>query len=455
MTPADDPSGSDEPFDTDDRLDDWSLDGQLDTADETWSDSWDEPALDGPVDAGEDETDALPGPGVQRSGIGLCLSGGGFRAALFHLGALRRLNELGVLPRIGTFSSVSGGSIVAARLASAVPWPLVEPLEAEAWDRLVAEPVRAFTRRNIRTWPVVAQLLSPAAWLGRGSGADRLAARYQRDLAPGTLADLPAHPRFVFCATDLAFGVNWEFARDRMGDYLAGRISPHPGDWPIGRAVAASACFPPVFQPCRIPFAPSRFRRGRFPAGPERDRILGDVRLTDGGVYDNLGLEPVWKTHETVLVSDGGSVFQRDRVPRLLWRRLSRYVDVADHQSRSLRRRWLLASFASGALGGAYWGIGRARSSYAADDTAGYPKDLATRLIAGVRTDLDAFSSAEAAVLENHGYLLADRAIASHASALLPPEVPPLRVPHPDWLDPARVEVELGESGVRRVLGRW
>lgn len=46
----------------------------------------------------------LPEPRSLRSGVALCLSGGGFRAALFHLGALTRLNELGVLSQIQTIS---------------------------------------------------------------------------------------------------------------------------------------------------------------------------------------------------------------------------------------------------------------------------------------------------------------------------------------------------------------
>src|SRR5450759_332486 len=52
-------------------------------------------------------------------GIGLALSGGGFRAMLFHAGALLRLNELGVLSRVARISSVSGGSIAAGYL----DWP--------------------------------------------------------------------------------------------------------------------------------------------------------------------------------------------------------------------------------------------------------------------------------------------------------------------------------------------
>ena len=57
---------------------------------------------------------------LRRAIVALCLSGGGFRAALFHLGALRRLNELGILSKINAISSVSGGSIMSAHLAQRV-----------------------------------------------------------------------------------------------------------------------------------------------------------------------------------------------------------------------------------------------------------------------------------------------------------------------------------------------
>src|SRR5947208_1972931 len=51
-----------------------------------------------------------------EDGVALCLSGGGYRAMLFHLGALWRINELALLPRLARISSVSTGSIVAGRL---------------------------------------------------------------------------------------------------------------------------------------------------------------------------------------------------------------------------------------------------------------------------------------------------------------------------------------------------
>jgi len=80
---------------------------------------------------------------------------------------------------------------------------------------------------------------------------------------------------------------------------------------------------------------------------------------------------------------------------------------------------------------------------------------LDARLIGRIRTDLDVFSDAEAAVLENHGYLLADKAIQTYVPHLLPGEAPALSIPHPEWLDPAKVEQALRDSHKRWILGRW
>src|SRR5438094_9386228 len=62
--------------------------------------------------------------GIDPQLIGLALSGGGFRATLFHLGTLWRLNELAYLPKLDRISSVSGGSITSGALA--VHWPKLQ-----------------------------------------------------------------------------------------------------------------------------------------------------------------------------------------------------------------------------------------------------------------------------------------------------------------------------------------
>ena len=312
-----------------------------------------------------------------RSGVGLCRSGGGFRATLFHLGALRRLNELGVISKLDTISSVSGGSITAAALATALA--AGAPLD---WDRGVVAPLRAFTSRDRRTAALFARLL-PWNWFRSDTGVRVLEREYAAHLTPLRLTALPERPTFVLCATDMQFGVNWVFERDRAGDFQAGYVSPPTADWPLALAVAASSCFPPIFNPRKLRLDPGRFTGGRFPAGRRRDRLVRGMRLTDGGDYDNLGLEPVWKTHQVVLVSDGGAPFDVSEDRGLLWR-VERYSAIAQNQAHAVRVRWLIDSFKSNEFAGTYWGVGSAPSSY---DTSypGYTKALATEVISRIR----------------------------------------------------------------------
>jgi hypothetical protein len=142
---------------------------------------------------------------ADRGEKALWLAGGGFRAALFHLGALTRLNELGLLARTGTVGAVAGGSIVAALLATRVPWPLHGA--HRDWPEQVAEPLRALASRNVRArsllrWPLT----------GVTAGMEE---RYARELSAA--AELGGEaawgPRFVFGASGLTLSglaAGWE-----------------------------------------------------------------------------------------------------------------------------------------------------------------------------------------------------------------------------------------------------
>jgi len=394
-----------------------------------------------------------------RTGIGLCLSGGGFRATLFHLGALRRLNETGILsrPDFRTVAAVSGGSIAAAGLATAytrLPRRAAGPVPPEDWEREIVAPLRSFTRRDVRTGPFLKRLVPWNLWRAETT-VEALAARYEKELTSLRLVALPERPDFLFLATDMAYGVSWAFTREWMGDYQVGYMAP-PSDFPVARAVAASACFPPLFDPMRLRLDPGALKGGSVSHGPQRDECLSDFRLTDGGDYDNMGLEPVWKNHAVVLVSDAGGLFNHESDRGLLWR-VPRYQAIQERQARGLRKRWLIASFSAGTLDGTYWGVGGAPSHYH-PASPGYSPDLARDVIGEIRTDLDAFSDAEAAVLENHGYLLTDAALRRHVTAVLPEPLPPAVVPHPDWFPPQRSEAAirsaLADSGKRRTWGR-
>jgi NTE family protein len=374
-------------------------------------------------------------PQADRTGTALCLSGGGYRAALFHLGSLTRLNELGVLSQIDTFSSVSGGSILAAHLATRVAqWP-DGGSPVPDWDDAVVEPFLRFTRRNIRNKPIAKRYLLPWNWVRDQVAVETLEAAYASHLTPLHLSELPAAPRFVMSATDMAFGVNWVFDSGlrRVGDYRAGYAATP--DWPLARAVAASSCFPPIFDPLPIDLDPAALSGGDYRA-PDRDDLVGQIALSDGGVYDNMGLEPVWKDHRTVLVSDGGAVFEAEPDAGFIWR-LNRYTSIAGRQGSAVRKRWLIANFVSGALEGTYWSVGSTPDHY--HGAPGYPEGLIQERIQPIRTDLDRFSHAEQQVLMNHGYLLADAAVQTHAAELIAIDVPavppyPGEPMQPEWV---------------------
>ena len=86
--------------------------------------------------------------------FGLAMSGGGYRATLFHLGALRRLNEIGWLKRIDRITSVSGGSLLLGFLLSKHPEIFdksAPQVSQNEWRDLVSKNVHKFVRNDLRT----------------------------------------------------------------------------------------------------------------------------------------------------------------------------------------------------------------------------------------------------------------------------------------------------------------
>jgi len=386
----------------------------------------------------------------KRQGIALCLSGGGFRAAIFHLGALRRLNELGILSQVNTITSVSGGSIISAYLAEKLqPWPTSGSVLGD-WDTKIALPFKDFVRKDICTIPFLKGLL-PWNWFRPRVQVEALTNCYFDRLTKLNMSELPQNPNFIFCATDLVFGVNWEMSRDKIGDYQAGYISPTPSDFKVATAIAASSCFPPLFRPMPIPVDSDKLTGGGYTSS-NRNMLVSKLRLTDGGVYDNMGFEPVCKSHKVVLVSDGGAPFEfKESITPI--KQIQRYLEVVGKQSVSLRKRWLMLSYTKKIMEGTYWGISSSPYSYSLK-FIGYPKDIAREYISRIRTDMNSFNDAEIAILENHGYLLAEAAIKEYMLHLIRISAP-LLIPHSQWMDKDKVKSALKESHKRVTLKRF
>ena len=286
--------------------------------------------------------------------VGLALSGGGFRASLFHIGFLARLAELDMLRHIEVLSCVSGGSILGAfyylELRKMLQEKTDRDLDREDYIALVQRIQKKFlagVQKNIRlrmlmefgsNWRVLTSR--------RSSMTDRLAHLYDRELfalvedeygkKPRSLSDILIHPKddpkfnpkyqnwqrrhkvpiLILNATTLNTSHNWQFTASFMGEppsrVAASEIEANDRlrrmyyeDAPttyrgirLSEAVAASACVPGFFDPLSLD--------GLYGMKAGHAEPFDYVtRLVDGGAYDNQGVASLLEQNCTVLlVSD-------------------------------------------------------------------------------------------------------------------------------------------------------
>jgi NTE family protein len=351
-----------------------------------------------------------------REGIGLCLSGGGYRAMLFHAGALWRLNELGYLKRLNRISSVSGGSITAGQLG--LQWKNLTWQDgvAQNFVHTVIEPIRRLADETIDVKSVIGGVLMPWVTIN-----DKIVAAYRKSLyGDATLQDLPddtAGPRFVINATNVQSGAIMRFSRPYIADYRVGRAdSPTV---PLAVAVAASSAFPPVLSPARLKLPDDAMKRM---AGADlfQKPYTTDIVLTDGGVYDNLGLETVWKEYKTVIVSDGGGQMAAEPDPKGDWVRHSlRVNDLIDNQVRALRKRLVVGSLVRKERSGVYWRMRGDISKYKAPGTLSCP-EIRTLVLAETPTRLAKMDALLQERIINWGYAIADAGMRAWVDSALP-----------------------------------
>ena len=262
---------------------------------------------------------------MPASSIGVALSGGGSRAIAFHLGCLRALHELGILPKVQVLSTVSGGSVIGALYAlSHKPFPVFEKQVRTLLRQGLAWPtVRTtlFTSEGLRAlscWLLVGAtnivrlfttvlayliFLFPRATTGAPTPfrnwhppLRRFASRttifrvaLDNQLFKGArLTDLNDNkPFLIINATELRTGSAFYFTTNDSGSLRLGNLATVP--IPLAQAVTASAAYPLLLPALdeRLPFT-------RRDGSLRVERVL----LADGGVYDNLGLAPLWPDRE-------------------------------------------------------------------------------------------------------------------------------------------------------------
>lgn len=370
-----------------------------------------------------------------RQGAALSLSGGGFRAMLFHTGTLWRLGELGffqdrrlerVDPKTGEksdvgklerISSVSGGSIASA--AFALAFPTLEALSGDdfsrAFNERVVQAIRRLAKLNLAgttakgAGAVIKDILLP------GSVNSHVAKAYDTHLFHGmTLQDLPDRVRFIFNASNLQSGAVWRFSKPYMRDWRVGEVK-NP-QLSLAQAVGASSAFPPVLAPAVLKLLDSQYTpksgagfdaRGSL----QRPPFTTTPTLADGGVYDNLGLETCFKRYMTLFVSNAGKPFDpREDISRN-WASIgARCLDVMDNQVLSQRKILLISAFEARERNGAFWDIQQDIQKHQCTASLPCPSDR-TAALARVGTDLAAKSALVQEQLINWGYASADAAV--------------------------------------------
>ena len=320
---------------------------------------------------------------VLRGKLGLALSGGGFRASLYHIGVLAKLAELDVLRHVEVISCVSGGSIIGAHYYLELRKWLHEHKDSDVLDsqgkinrqhyvdivKRVQHSFLAGVQKNLRIRLAThlktgfLTLLLPSY-----SRTERLGELYDEHLfrqvedgeghrtrmldellvePKGTqpMAFVPPRDNWLRCtpvpvlilnATTLNTGHNWQFTATWMGesrwsidDKIDGNARlRRPYYWqapekyrkfPLGRAVAASSCVPGLFEPIVLPKL--------YPGYA--------VRLVDGGVHDNQGVAGLLEQDCSWLIVsdasgqmttepliDGGSLKSYGRMSNILMARI-------------------------------------------------------------------------------------------------------------------------------------
>lgn len=287
--------------------------------------------------------------------IGLAFSGGGYRAAAYHIGVLRTLHRLGILDKVDVISSVSGGSIVAAYYALHLSdgYDEFEKSFIEKLQHSVVKKVY-WTGITVILIAVSLFLVLPffisfiANLLFLGVAVILFFCQYQvlpwnkfiekqyskHFFGESKLKDLPERPLVAINATDVETGTLFTFSRAKMScykyTYAKEPTKFHGEDFPVSKAVMASSCVPHLFPPVRVD---EYYQEGKR---------LSNVLLVDGGLYDNQGAHKLTQTNssyytEYCIVSDAGNTYLTNEGSRNSLRLVLKTINIMMNRIRSMQ----------------------------------------------------------------------------------------------------------------------
>lgn len=294
--------------------------------------------------------------------IGLTLSGGGVRAAVFHLGVLARLADEELLEYIKMISTVSGGTLITGLIytANGKKWPSSKKFK----EICIPYIETCLTEKDLQIRAIFRTFFNP--WLHYHGRAKVLSKSLQNCWKiKGKLDEIPKEPRWNINSCTIESGKSWRFIpQKRMGDYILNYVDEP--DILLSDAMCASAAVP--FLIGSLIVRTNKYKWFKYQKGSSTKIFaprFKKIHIWDGGVYDNLGIEPLVKIRggckyreeiDFLMVSDaakgietGKSFFQSSAF---------RLLDITKDQVRALRARVLMDHFANNKNTGVYFRIG-------------------------------------------------------------------------------------------------
>jgi NTE family protein len=352
---------------------------------------------------------------VEDMNIGLALSGGGVRAAVFHLGMLKRLAERGLMERVSDISTVSGASLIVGLIFS--QHRLAWPTSREFLTQTLPAAKRMLTEKDLQLRSIL-MLLGHPWWLRNRAMvlAKEIHAYWG---VKGQVHALPENPNWIINATTFETGQNFRFNREYMGDAVCGFVKkPNVA---LSAAMASSASLPFLIGPYALRTGRHAWFRTRSAMGQRGGALLKPqyrrLHLWDGGVYENLGVDALFAHNalqegiDHIIVSDASAIIGNKRRCNVLQIvNLLRLINIATDQVRSLRARDVQEFLESNPEAGLYIKMGRTaceamggRAGYELR-IDGYLDDAKVERVKHFKTTLRRLTPEDFDLILRHGY---------------------------------------------------
>ena len=298
--------------------------------------------------------------------IGITLSGGGIRAMVFHLGVLEKLAQENLLQNITEISTVSGGSLLIGLIYSLSnnKWPSNEQLLNEISPKIK----KLLTEKSLQFESFLRLLINPWNIFNKANVVSKTIRKIWR--ITSSLNKIKDKPIWSINATCFETGKRFRFKSndiDQIGDYLTGYTND--SKFKLSDAIACSAAFPGLIGCFKL--NPNKYRWYSY---KDKNKTIKELKnplsktyhIWDGGVYDNLGTEPLFKNEEVekfkgdfnfLIVSDASQkLVSKNR--GFIFKNSYRLLNITMDQVRSLRARYIIDYFSKNKNKGFYLQIG-------------------------------------------------------------------------------------------------